>query len=164
MDFHHVLSSLISIYKQLYLIKRKNMTTLNQLPLPTDKISVNGIDFTFQQIFCVIDQFYNRVQADFVLSIPFQSVEHWHEHIDRITHFWWIRLGGAPYLFTTYNPVEKHFMAGFNEQLLSRWLGLFNEVCKSLLSSKQADIWSLIAVKIGHALTVKNEMYRQHVE
>ena len=126
-----------------------------------DVISINGVDFTHEDIFKVVDTFYTRVQEDSLLKVPFQSVHDWPEHIQRLTHFWWIRLGGRSYMNVSYNPVLKHFEAGFNAEFLKRWLELFHQTLKENLREDQANLWILISEKMGQALTMKNEFYKQ---
>lgn len=129
-------------------------------PDKTDLI-VNGVAFTFDDIYRVIDEFYRRVQQDEDLKVPFQSVHDWPEHIDRLTHFWWTRFGGQPYLFTFYNPVAKHYHAGFNAFLLAKWLGLFHQTLSEKLNADQAQLWGLVAEKMGQGLSMKNELYKE---
>ncbi len=133
----------------------------SSIPVPTDTLTVKDIVFTHGEIFKVVDDFYNRIQRDPVLQVPFQSVHDWPEHIDRITHFWWIRMGGQPYQFSEYNPVPKHYFAGFNRELLKRWLGIFNDTLKDNLTPSQAVLWLLIAETIGRTLTAKNDLFEQ---
>ncbi len=127
-------------------------------------ITVNTINFTHKDIHTVVDTFYYRVQNDPLLQVPFQSVHDWPEHIERLTHFWWIKFGGKPYLFSFYNPVQKHFYAGFNRTLLAQWLGLFHEVLREKLTDEQYKLWALISERMGESLSIKNEMYRQEIE
>lgn len=122
-------------------------------------ISVNGVIFSHQDIYRVIDTFYSRIQQDAILSVSFRSVHDWPEHIDRLTHFWWIRFGGQAYLSTEYNPITKHFFAGFNDNLLERWLGIFHQTLDEHLTTEQSHLWKLISERIGHSLSIKNEMY-----
>lgn len=129
------------------------------IPDANDTLRVKDITFTHGEIFKVVDDFYNRIQQDPVLKVPFQSVHDWPEHIDRITHFWWIRMGGQAYQFSQYNPVPKHYFAGFNPELLKRWLGIFNDTLKDHLKPSQAVVWLLIAEAIGRTLTVKNDLF-----
>ncbi|MGZ3744716.1 MAG: group III truncated hemoglobin [Pseudobdellovibrionaceae bacterium] len=133
-------------------------------PKSKEYLELNSVKFTFQDINAVVEDFYGKVAADPLLKIPFQSVEDWPYHVQRLTHFWWGRFGGTPYMNTTYNPPEKHFFAGFNQDFLARWLLLFQETLKNILSSEQADLWSMIAISMGKALTIKNELYRQEYE
>lgn len=130
----------------------------------TDIVNVNGIAFTHDDIHRVVDEFYTRIQEDPVLEVPFRSVEDWPEHIRKLTHFWWIRFGGSPYLFNHYNPVPKHFFAGFNRDLLTRWLALFHETLRARLKPEQAALWTQISERMGEALFMKNEIFRQEYE
>src|SRR5690606_3202739 len=117
------------------------MTKDLKKPSPDESITINGVLFTHENIFNVVDDFYTRIQKDELLSVPFQSVHDWPEHIERLTHFWWIRFGGRIYLFSDYNPVLKHFFAGFNEELLARWLMLFHDTFKEHLNEEQQTLW-----------------------
>lgn len=128
---------------------------------PQDKIRVNGVEFTHWDIFIVVEDFYRKVAEDPELSIPFKSVHDWPEHIQRLTHFWWIRFGGTPYMFTHYNPVHKHFNAGFNPPLLERWLNLFKETLTERLTPEQTRLWGVIAEKMGDSLSYRNELLKQ---
>lgn len=128
-------------------------------PQDTDFILLDGVKLTFSDIRGVVDEFYGRVAVDPMLSEPFQSVQDWPHHVERLTHFWWIRLGGRPYLPGLYNPVEKHFQAGFNLPFLKRWLALFQETQEKLLTGPQAMLWTEIAEAMGQALFMKNEQY-----
>jgi hemoglobin len=115
------------------------------------------VTFSFRDIETVVSRFYGRVQLDPMLSVPFQSVRDWPFHLERLTHFWWVRLGGAPYLNERYNPPQKHLEAGFNKPLLEKWLEVFQLTLEETLSREQAAEWSNIAQRMGHALSLKNE-------
>lgn len=127
-------------------------------------VTVSEVQFTHDDLFRVVDKFYARIQLDPVLSVPFKSVADWPEHIERLTHFWWVRFGGSPYLFNHYNPVAKHFFAGFNRELLNRWLFLFQETLRSQLNENQANLWQVISERMGESLAVKNEFFRREYE
>lgn len=139
------------------------MTTKNA-PKSSEEVFVNGVSFTHGEMFVVVDDFYTRVQSDPLLKVPFQSVHDWPEHIERITHFWWARFGGKPYMFTEYNPVVKHFFAGFNATFLARWLELFHETLQRHLNQDQVNLWTMITQRMGQGLSMKNEYFRQHYE
>lgn len=130
-------------------------------PHPDDRISLNRISFSHSDIRRVVDQFYRRVELDPVLSVPFRSVENWPNHIEHMTHFWWIRFGGPSYLDISYNPVKKHFAAGFNLAFLSRWLTLFQSTLETSLSPEQAHLWGIVAERIGQSLSMKNDYYKK---
>lgn len=135
-----------------------------QRPQPTEILSVNSVDFSHADIFQVVDTFYSRVPQNPELAVPFQSVHDWPEHIERLTHFWWTRFGGEAYMFAEYNPVGKHYYAGFNQHLLKIWLGLFHEVITEKLKPDQAQLWKVISERMGQGLSAKNEMMKQYME
>lgn len=127
-------------------------------------VSVNGVDFSHDDLFRVVDDFYTRIQNDPVLQVPFKSVGDWPEHIQKLTHFWWVRFGGKPYLFNEYNPVLKHFFAGFNEELLKRWLSIFHETLRTHLTSEQVALWKMISERMGEGLSMRNELFKREYE
>ncbi|MBL7543607.1 MAG: group III truncated hemoglobin [Bdellovibrionaceae bacterium] len=133
-------------------------------PDPKDTVYVNGVSFSNHDLYIVVEDFYTRIQQDPILHVPFLSVVDWPEHIQKITHFWWIRFGGPAYMFSEYNPVAKHFFAGFNPELLQRWLSLFHATLETHLSQKQASLWKNISTRMGDALTIKNELFKQTYE
>lgn len=133
-------------------------------PIENEVIKVNGVLFKHKDILNVVDDFYTRIQLDPILQIPFRSVGDWPHHIQRLTHFWWIRFGGKPYLFNDYNPVAKHFFAGFNRDLLTRWLAVFHDTLRSHLNPDQTELWKLISERMGEALFAKNEAFRSEYE
>ena len=136
----------------------------SNIPKDFETIKVHEISFTHRDIYNVVDNFYHRIQLDPMLRIPFQSVGDWPEHIQKLTHFWWIRFGGKPYQFNQYNPAAKHFFAGFNRELLERWLMIFNDTLQSHLTPDQAKLWKLISERMGESLTLKNELFRREYE
>lgn len=135
---------------------------MNSNDLTKQAVIVNGITFNHQDIEKVVDSFYFKVQHDAILKIPFQSVHDWPEHIQRLTHFWWIKFGGKPYMFSEYNPVLKHFFAGFNEELLTRWLSIFHATLAEHLTNAQCTLWTNISDQMGRGLLMKNELFRTH--
>lgn len=130
-------------------------------PEDTEQVTLDGIIFTHKNLETVVNDFYTSVSKDPVLQVPFQSVHDWPEHIARMTHFWWIKFGGRPYLFNQYNPIPKHFFAGFNATFLERWLGLFTETLNADLQPAQAKSWLTLASRIGDFLSRQNEIYKQ---
>jgi hemoglobin len=143
--------------------KKEGAMSAESRPNVSDAVHPNGIEFSYRDINTVVDIFYRRIAEDPILKVPFQSVHDWPDHVDRLTNFWWMKFGGKPYLFAQYNPVGKHYFAGFNSELLKRWLGIFHEVLQSQLAPKQAELWTLISERMGHALSIKNEMYGEEV-
>lgn len=134
------------------------------MPKPDDTVSIHGIFFSHHDLYTVIDDFYTRIHQDPLLKVPFQSVGDWPEHIQKLTHFWWVRFGGKTYMFNEYNPVAKHFFAGFNPELLQRWLSIFHTTLQAHLPAEQVSLWKTIAERMGDALTLKNELFKQTYE
>lgn len=133
-------------------------------PQPQDFVSVNGVTFTHDDLFRVVGDFYSRVREDSMLKEPFSSVVDWEEHVRRLTHFWWIRFGGKAYLFSHYDPVSKHFYAGFNQEFLDRWLSLFRQTLENHLKPEQAELWKIVSERMGESLMMKNEMFKKSLE
>jgi hemoglobin len=129
-------------------------------PEPNDSLSFNELPFTHEEIRKVVDDFYTVVAEDDLLKVPFSSVKDWPHHIERMTHFWWVRLGGRPYLSGPYNPVLKHFLAGFNATFLERWLSLFEIALNDNLKPEQAELWTLLAHRMGQFLSSRNDLYK----
>lgn len=127
-------------------------------PLPEAELNVYGVHFRWLDISKVITLFYQRVAVDQLLRIPFASVEDWPHHIERLTHFWWIRFGGPPYLDVRYDPIGKHFESGFNHHFLERWLELFDRILRETLNPQQAKLWQEFATSMGASLERNNEL------
>lgn len=129
--------------------------------LRAKNLEVSSVTFSHGDIEKVVERFYAKVAVDPVLGVPFASVKDWPHHIERLTHFWWVKFGGEPYIDTMYDPVTKHFEAGFNQTFLERWLTMFRETAQETLTPEQSEIWCKVTERMGHALTMKNEMYKQ---
>lgn len=136
------------------------MSTPLSFPDKNDFIVVHSIKFTFEDINNVVKTFYARVEVDDHLHGPFSVVDDWPHHIDKLTHFWWFRFGGDPYMNVQYDPVTRHFETGFSEGLLEIWLNLFKDVLNETLTPAQADLWFQFAEGMGAALNRNNEMMK----
>lgn len=123
-------------------------------------VTVSGVRYYHSEVFLVVDTFYKSVSTHPSLKVPFKSVYDWPEHIERMTQFWWIRFGGRPYMFSQYNPVLKHYYAGFNKKYLSEWLELFHQTLDIKLTTKQASMWKNLSKQMGIGLLARNEMIR----
>lgn len=115
---------------------------------------------SWDDIHRVVDSFYQKIARDPVLKHPFKPVEDWPLHIKGLTHFWWIRFGGVPYLDLRYDPVGKHYLAGFNSHFLERWLDIFQETLQKELTKEQAEFWYSMASSMGQALSRNNELMK----
>lgn len=132
------------------------------MPNKNEILEIGSVKFSFDDIHQVIKKFYARVEVDPNLRAPFSVVDDWPHHIERLTHFWWIRFGGSPYMDVSYNPIQKHFETGFSEILLAHWLDLFKNVMIENLTPPQVQIWSDLAGRIGSALNYNNELMLRH--
>lgn len=130
-------------------------------PHPHDQLELRSVVFTFEDIYSVVDAFYREVANDEILSVPFSSVKDWPHHIENLTHFWWTRFGGRAYLMTSYDPVGKHYEAGFNEEFLRHWLALFKKTLDKKLTPTQALLWESMTIGMGSALSRNNEIMKQ---
>lgn len=135
-----------------------------EFPDKNDYVEVHSIKFTHEDIYNVVKKFYSLVEVDDYLHGPFSVVDDWPYHIDKLTHFWWFRFGGRPYMDVHYSPIEKHFETGFSERLLEIWLNLFKDVLDGTLTKPQAELWYTFAQGIGAALNRNNDFMKQHMK
>ncbi|WP_397392808.1 hypothetical protein [Polynucleobacter sp.] len=105
----------------------------------------------------VVIDFYSRIQRHHSLAAPFSSVHDWVTHEEKISDFWWVVLGGQPQTSHRYDPVGKHFAAGFNASLLEDWKQLFKEVLLSHLDEQMTEKWFSRVQIIGDNLLSQNE-------
>ena len=113
-----------------------------------------------ERIAQVVDTFYERVQRDPGLAMPFSVVKDWPHHKDLITHFWWVTLGGERYMDYSYNVVKKHRAVGFTSGLLKHnWLPLFEQTLREQLPTDLADAWMAQAQRIGRSLDMNHQFW-----
>jgi hemoglobin len=105
----------------------------------------------------VVDQFYDAIQTHPTLQIPFNKVQDWPHHKERIAEFWWAALGGRPAMSYSYDPVGKHFASGFNASLLHDWQTLFLEILNKNISQELAAAWYQRVEMIGANLVRQND-------
>lgn len=109
------------------------------------------------QIDQVVDDFYNRARNHPSLAQPFSIVHDWPGHKEKIAQFWWVVLGGIPKASYKYDPVRKHFSAGFNATLLSDWKYLFKTVLQDHLNPELSDKWYSRVEIIGDNLLIQDQ-------
>lgn len=102
--------------------------------------------------------FYSQVRQHPTLSVPFARVHDWPHHLEILTHFWWVTLGGERYLDYSYQVPSKHAEAGFTPELLIDWLTLFRKTLDAHLPAEQAEAWYARAEKIGRSLKMLHEL------
>jgi hemoglobin len=108
-------------------------------------------------VISVVDEFYNQIQTHPTLAAPFSAVHDWPGHKEKIGDFWWVVLGGKPQAPYKYDPVGKHFAAGFNSNLLEDWKQLFKGALDSHLDQELANKWFSRVQMIGENLLSQNE-------
>lgn len=112
-----------------------------------------------------MNEFYDLIQQHHSLAIPFGSVHNWDEHKKKITEFWWTALGGPSKESFQYNPVAKHFTAGFNHALLLDWKLLFKEVLNKHLTEHLAAQWFDRVELIGSNLErINDQLLRENTK
>jgi hemoglobin len=108
------------------------------------------------KVMAVVSEFYDLIQTHPTLSKPFSIVGNWPEHKIKIGEFWWTALGGKPTQSFKYDPVNKHFHAGFTDDLLNDWKKLFKEVLDRHLEPKLSNQWFDRVELIGTNLSIQN--------
>lgn len=105
----------------------------------------------------VVDDFYSRVQAHPTLAEPFRRVEDWPEHKRRLTHFWWISLGGERYRDDQYRVAPLHVPLGITDELVDDWLALFETTLHDHLPPELAEAWMTRARNMGRSIRMLGE-------
>lgn len=100
----------------------------------------------------VVDDFYDRVQRHPTLAEPFLRVSDWPEHKARLTHFWWISLGGDAYRDDEYRVGPAHIGMGVPPELVDDWLALFRATLDAHLPPELADPWFDRARNMGRSI------------
>lgn len=109
----------------------------------------------------VVDDFYERVQRHPTLAEPFRVVSDWHEHKARLTHFWWVALGGEAYAPYHYEVGRKHADVGVTSALVDDWLALFETTMHEHVAPDVAQSWLHRARRMGDSLRLLGEFYRR---
>ena len=123
---------------------------------PHDRVCIADL-LGRDKVKAVINDFYDQIQVHPTLAEPFSSVHDWPTHKEKISDFWWVVLGGKPHASYKYDPVGKHLMAGFNENLLKDWKQLFKKTLSLHLDQELSDLWFSRVVMIGQNLLSQNE-------
>ena len=89
-----------------------------------------------QDIQLLVDNFYEKVQADELLAPVFSHVN-WPHHLPIMYDFWSSMLLGDQ----TYrgNPFQKHLPLPIQPRHFERWLALFRQTVKENFSGEKAD-------------------------
>lgn len=109
----------------------------------------------------VVDVFYERIQRHPTLAEPFLIITNWDEHKARMTHFWWMALGGRAYAFYQYEVAPKHAAAGVTSELVDDWLTLFETTVHEHIAPELAEAWLFRARRMGDSLRLAGAYYRR---
>ncbi|EAR22120.1 group III truncated hemoglobin [Nitrococcus mobilis] len=110
-----------------------------------------------ESIHSVVDDFYNRIQRHPTLAEPFERVQDWPEHKARLSHFWWISLGGERYRDDRYRVAATHLPIGINDALVDDWLVLFHATLEDHLEPDLAAHWYRRAEHMGRSIRMLAE-------
>ncbi len=125
---------------------------------PTGALMQNiAQDIGRERVARVVERFYAQVRQHPRLQAPFARVTDWPHHLEVLTHFWWVSLGGERYLQYPYAVARKHGEAGFTPELLADWLGLFQRTLEAELPPELTGPWLERAQRIGQSLTYMHE-------
>ena len=104
------------------------------------------------RIRAVVDDFYERIQRHPVLAEPFKVVGDWHEHKQRLVHFWWVSLGGERYRDYVYRVAPVHMQVGVTAKQVDLWLELFHATLLDHLEPELAEQWYRRAANMGRSI------------
>lgn len=114
----------------------------------------------------LVDRFYSKVRDDGLIGPLFnRAVDDWPEHLEKLGAFW------SSVMRTTGrykgNPVAAHLRhaATIEPVMFERWLELWGETAREVLSSSQADAIVAKAERIAESLKLAlwfrvNEQHR----
>lgn len=100
----------------------------------------------------VVDDFYDRIQRHPTLAEPFQRVGDWPEHKARLTHFWWLSLGGERYRDDQFRVGPAHMPLSITDELVTDWLTLFEATVRCHVEATLAEAWLQRARHMGRSI------------
>lgn len=83
----------------------------------------------FDEIHEVIRDFYSIATRDILIGYHFRHIDHLDEHIERISHFWYLQLYGEILKKEElpFHLLRVHLPLGIKRGEIGRWLVLFKE-------------------------------------
>jgi hemoglobin len=108
----------------------------------------------------LVDRFYAKVRQDDEIGPLFnQEVQNWDAHLALLKDFWsTVLLATGRYKG---NPLVAHFRLPLEERYFGRWLALFTETAREVMSPSHAATVSqkahLIAINIKRVLAFRSE-------
>ncbi|MEJ2344490.1 MAG: group III truncated hemoglobin [Gammaproteobacteria bacterium] len=110
----------------------------------------------------VVADFYDRVQRHPQLSQPFATVRDWAAHTAKLTHFWWVALGGRPYQGYRYDIGLTHWRVGVDDSLVEAWLAVLRATLADHLPPPLAVEWHRRARRMAVAVRAAPDFYRRY--
>jgi len=142
-------------------VSRASDLPIHSAPHPAGKRRTTHDEIGLARIRRVVDDFYDRIQRHPKLAVPFGIVEDWPSHKARLTHFWWLSLGGEAYAPYAYRVGAKHATVGISNELIDEWLTLFRVTLDEHLPKALADAWFQRASRMGDSLRMLSTFYAQ---
>src|SRR5688572_11201046 len=106
----------------------------------------------------LVDRFYDRVQADFLLAPVFKQVD-WVKHLPVMYNFWSSMLLGE----TSYrgNPFQKHVNLSITGEHFEQWLRLFVKTVDEEFAGPGAEEIKQRAENIAHVFQYKMGLFEK---
>ncbi|RLK47147.1 hemoglobin [Alkalispirillum mobile] len=124
--------------------------------------STNGPALAHETIDRVVRAFYARAREHPDLAATFARVEDWDEHIARISHFWWVSLGGRRYRPDRFQVGPRHVALGVTGRQVDAWLDLFEETLSEQVADDQArQDWLDRAHRMGRVIRGLGAFYER---
>lgn len=115
---------------------------------------------TEEEIAALVDRFYAKVRVDPEIGPVFNNaVENWDAHLALLKDFWsTVLLSTGRYKG---NPLVAHFRLPIEERYFARWLMLFSETAKEVMTAGHAEVVAqkadLIAMNMKRVLAFPND-------
>jgi hemoglobin len=113
----------------------------------------------YSRVAAVVSDFYDRVQRHPRLSQPFAAVRDWPAHKAKLTHFWWVALGGRRYADYRYNIGRTHWRVEVDDSLVEAWLALLRATLADHLPPPLAVQWYRRARRMAVAIRAAPDFY-----
>lgn len=124
-----------------------------ELARPRMRVTAERIGL--QTIRTVVHDFYANVRRDPVLGQRFEAaIQDWPAHEAKLTHFWWVALGGPVYAPYRYQVIDAHLSIDVEDHEIEHWLGLFADTMRAQLPAPETEEWLGRAQAMGRSLAL----------
>ena len=123
-------------------------------------MSAAAMPITEEEIATLVDRFYAKVRVDPEIGPVFNNaVQNWDAHLALLKDFWsTVLLATGRYKG---NPLLAHFRLPIEERYFTRWLKLFSETAKEVMTAGHAEVVAqkadLIAMNMKRVLAFPND-------